>query len=425
MHYLIVSFTHKNSTLEIREKLAFVDEAQKLHSLQTLYDDKHINEIFIISTCNRVEVITSTSDSEDSIDKILQTLSKHAQISVRDLEQRADIFEDSSAIHHLNLVASSFDSMIVGESQITGQLKEAFYLSKEHGFAFSKLQWAMDNALKCAAEVRNFTDISSKPVSIASVAINRAKSLIPAFETKKALIIGSGEMSRICAKTLSAYGLSCTIINRTRDKAEAIAQEFGIEVDDYENLDALINLYDVIFTATGSIKPIITNANTYHCSFTRHWFDMAIPRDIQIDSIDDIELFVVDDLKSIVDENISLREEEAKKSYHIIKKYTSLFFDNLKKNQVEPYIKEIYAMAQKASRAESERVIKAKYIGAEHAEVIQKSNEQAIKRFLHPIVEQLRSESSKENSNELITVLSRVLKIDEDELEKNIIKEQR
>lgn len=407
MHYLIISFSHKNSTLAIREKLAFVDEQAQLNAMRTLNAHPCISESMILSTCNRVEIFCSCSDTESASKALFSLLSAHSGLSTQELHERADVFDDEGGIHHLFSVASSLDSMVVGETQISGQLKDAFKLSQDNGFSAHKISRAMSYAFKCAAEVRNATNISSKPVSVASVAISKVKESIGEVSGKKALVIGSGEMSVITCKHLSAQGVDVTVMNRTFEKAEAIAQECNARVRSYEELSYAINENELLFTATGSLTPIITDEMIKPTSFERYWFDMAVPRDIECDpSLWSIQLFYVDDLKSIVSENIALREDEARLSYVIVRRHVSLFFEWLKTLSVEPLIKNMYLRASDAALSETSRVIQNGYIPKEYSDAVHKATLQALKRFLHPFTERMRDGSDPMRIDTLIESMS-------------------
>jgi glutamyl-tRNA reductase len=407
MHYLIVSFSHKNSTLGIREKLAFVNETAQLNAMKQLNASPYISESMVLSTCNRVEIFCSSSDTEMAKDELFLLLTKHSGLSHVELYSRADTFDDEGCIHHLFSVASSLDSMVVGETQISGQLKDAFKLSQENGFSAQKIARAMSYAFKCAAEVRNATNISSKPVSVASVAIAKVKESAGDVSGKKALVIGSGEMSVITCKHLSAQGVDVTVMNRTFEKAEAIARECNARVRSFEEIAYAINENELLFTATGSITPIITDDMIKPTSYDRYWFDMAVPRDIECDSsLWSIRLFYVDDLKEIVSENIALREDEAKLSYVIIRRHVTLFFEWLKTLSVEPLIKSMYLKASEAAEQESNRVIENGYIPKEYEYAVQKATLQALKRFLHPFAERMRDGSDAMRIDTLIESMS-------------------
>ena len=402
MHYLNISFSHKNSTLEIREKLTYPNDENVEGCLRVLNTSDSINETILISTCNRMEIFCSCSDIADATKHIFEKLTARSGIAIEELEGRADIFDDSSAIHHLFTVASSLDSMVIGETQIAGQLKDAFRFSYDKGFCGQKLARAMHNAFKCAAKVRNATDISSKPVSIASVAVAKLKSVLESVEGKKALIIGIGEMSEITAKHMVSNGADVYIMNRTKDKAFTLAEECGAKVLDFDQLPHIINEFEILFTATSSPIPIITDDIIKPCDFDRYWFDLAIPRDIIYHKGERINLYQIDDLKTIVDENRGLREEEARKAHTIIGRSTVAFFEWLDTLNIEPMIKEIYAKAFEAAKIESERVIKNGYIPKEYEAEVHKMGEQVMKRFLHEMTSKMRS-VSEDSKSDMIT----------------------
>ncbi|MDD5156777.1 glutamyl-tRNA reductase [Sulfurimonas sp.] len=416
MHYLNISFSHKNSTLEVREKLSYPDDYHVKGCLTKLNSCDAINEAILISTCNRMEVFCSCSDIAQATEYIFTTLSQRAGISIDELEGRADVYDNSSAIHHLFAVASSLDSMVIGETQIAGQLKDAFRLSYDSGFCGQKLARAMHNAFKCAAKVRNATDISSKPVSIASVAVSKLKSVLDNVSGKKALIIGAGEMSEITAKHLASSGADVYIMNRTKEKAIKLAEECSVKVLDFEELPNAVNEFEILFTATSAPKAIITDEIIKACDFDRFWFDMALPRDIDYNKGERINLYDIDDLKTIVDENKSIREDSARKAHGIIGRSTVEFFEWLDTLNIEPMIKEIYEKAFKAAREESNRVMRNGYIPKEYEAQVHKMSQQTIKRFLHDMTSKMRSVSEESKSDMVTSALQFLIKEDKTEI---------
>jgi len=393
MQYLNISFSHNNSTLEIREKLSYSNDESLHQCLKKLTSCDAINEAMLISTCNRMEVFCSCKDTVEATQHIFMMLHQRSSIGVEELEGRADIFDGSSAIHHLFSVASSLDSMVIGETQIAGQLKDAFRFAYDNGYCGKKIARAIKDAFKCAANVRNATDISSKPVSMASVAVSKLKSLLKDIKLKKALIIGVGEMSEITAKHLVSAGVDVYIMNRTIHKAKALAKECGAKSISLEELPTAINEFEILFTATSSNKPIITDEIIKSCDFDRYWFDLAMPRDIQYHKGNRINLYVIDDLKVIVDENRGLRESAAKMAHGILGRSVVAFFDSLDSLEIEPMIKEIYLKAQLSAKQESQRAIKNGYIPKEYQAQAQKMCEQSLKHFLHDLTKQIRETS--------------------------------
>ena len=416
MHYLNVSFSHKNASLEIREKLTYPNDKSVNVCLSKLNTCEFINETILISTCNRMEIFCSCSDVSDAKRHIFEKLSERAGISISELEERADIYDDSTAIHHLFSVASSLDSMVVGETQIAGQLKDAFRFSYDKKHCDKKIARAMRAAFKCAAKVRNATEISSKPVSIASVAVFKLKSVLDDVKGKKTLIIGVGEMSEITAKHMLTSGADVYIMNRTKQKAETLAEEVGAKVLEYGQLDKAINEFEILFTATSSNTPIITNDIVEPCDFDRYWFDLAVPRDILCSKDERINLFVVDDLKEIVDENKGMREQEARKAHGVVGRSVVEFFEWLDALNVEPMIKDIYLKAYKTAEIEANRAIEHGYLPKEYSDEAKKLAEQTLKRFLHDMTSKMREGSSEPKADSMSGIMQMMASSDNDEI---------
>jgi len=401
MHYLTVSLSHKNSDITLREKFTYTDDEKKA-CLARLVDTPVVSEAMLLATCNRMEIYVACSDVEEARKYILNYLTHKSGLSAEFIEKTAEILDDSSAIHHLFAVASSIDSMVVGETQIAGQLKDAYKFALNAGFADKKLSRAVNYAFKCAAKVRNFTDISSKPVSVASVAIGQIKAKVDNLSSKKALVIGVGEMSEICAKHLVSDGVDTYITNRTHQKAETLAKECGAKVYEFGDLDKAVNEFDIIFTATSAQYPIITEELIEDVDFERFWFDLAIPRDIDTVKKKGIHLFVVDDIKDIIDQNKAEREKYVRKAHGIVGRSVVEFFEWLDALNVEPMIKEIYLKAKEAADAETQRAIKKGFLPKEYEAEANKMANQALKRFLHDMTKKMR-EASHEAKNDTLT----------------------
>ena len=414
MHYLIVSFSYKHADLEVREKLSYTDD-DKRACLTKLLQSPSVNEAILLNTCNRTEFITSCNDIEDAKNHIFTMLELKSGLPREELLKHSDIFDDSTAIHHLFSVASSIDSMVVGETQIAGQLKDAFRFSHERGFSGKKLSRAISHAFKCAAKVRNATDISSKPVSIASVALAAMKENVP-LEGKRALVIGVGEMSEIAAKHLVSEGIETFITNRTHQKAEILAADCGAKVYHYGDLHKAVNEFDIIFTATSSPVPIITTDIVEERDFPRFWFDLAIPRDIETPEFENISLYVIDDLQKVVEANIAERKQYVRQAQAIIGRSVVEFFEWLDALNVEPVIKEIYLKAYDAAKTEAKRVIKKGFIPKEYEKEVQKTAEQALKRFLHDMTKKMREASHEAKSDTVTGALQYIINGEHDNI---------
>ncbi len=385
MHYLTVSFSHKNSDITAREKLAFTEISKEAALGALTSEETDISEAIIVSTCNRVEILVSTQDTEKASTEIFKMLSNHSGLSVEELEGRADVFENEGAVHHLFAVTSSLDSVVIGETQIAGQIKDAFKFAYDKGYCAQKLSRVMHFAFKCAADVRNQTEIAKKPISVASVAVDKAKKIFGKLEMETAVVIGTGEMGEIACKYLLANGAKVVLVSRSKQKAIDLGEKLGCNVTgaDFGDLTELLNTHKLVFSATGAQHPIITEDFVEEKSFYRAWFDISVPRDIDVKKRDNLEVVTVDDLKDIVEQNQMLRAEEARIAYTIVGSYTMEFFKWIGTLSVDPIIKELREKAQNIAEKEIKNAVKKGFIAKEHEEDVLKVIHSAFKKFMH------------------------------------------
>ena len=414
MHYLIISFTHKNTDIKVREKLSFSDEDKKRVFLTKLQEFKCVNEAIILSTCNRVEMIASVNNCDKTADFMLTELSKVSGIDKNELESRADVYEDNGAIHHLFSVVASLDSLVIGETQIVGQLKDAFKFSVDGGFCSQKLARAMHHAFRCAATVRASTDISKNPISVSSVAVSKAKDILGSIEDRVAILVGAGEMSTLAGKHLITAGAKVIVVNRSLEKAKELVEELGerASAEPFSNLKELLNTHPLLFSATGAPHSVITEDMVETREFERYWFDIAVPRDIDCE-IDDVHVYAVDDLEEIVAKNLSLREEEAKVAFSIVGRSTMEFFKWLQTLSIDPIIKELRDKAKECSQKEIKRSVKKGYIPAEYEETIEKILHCAFNSFLHTPTKKLKELADKPESDTIVQSIQEIFEMDE------------
>jgi glutamyl-tRNA reductase len=414
MEYLVISFTHKNTDIATREKIAFNNDLEKESFLKNISSTDVINEAILISTCNRIELLISTHNSKESRKIAIDKFADHSSLSEDELFHRADIYDNESAIHHIFTVASSLDSLVVGETQIAGQLKDAFKFSIDKGFSEQKLARVIHFAFKCAARVRNATQLGSGSVSVASTAVAQAKQLYKQRDGVKALVIGSGEMSELACRHLLKYGFDVVICSRNMKKARVLAhsiisdgngEEYDasrIEVHPYDELESLLNSMELMITATSAPYPIIKQEMLKNVDFTRNWFDIALPRDIDSIVSKDLNIFSVDDLQCIVDDNMALRASQAKEAYFIVGSMTTDFYNWLNTLSVEPIIKDIHLKSEEIIEKKIQNAIKKHFIRVEDQENIKKLCQTVMAEFLHKPTKKLKNVS---NSHEGDVVL--------------------
>ncbi len=420
MNYLVVSFNYKHCSLESREKIAFKDDEATRQFLDMFVGLEMVLEAFVINTCNRIEIVAATRDNFATYHAAIGLLSKLTDAEFDELAATGVRLEDEAAVEHLFSVVSSLDSLVIGEAQITGQVKEAFRLSHANGTAGRELNRVLSYALKCAAEVRNVTNISQNPVSIASVAVAQAiESMGGTLSGMTGMVVGSGEMGRLAAKHLLRAGADVLLISRNRDHAEALARELGenVRVTDFERLRVVINRYRLLFTATASPEPIITRDMITEPALKRLWFDMAIPRDIDIMENEHITLYRIDDLQAISKNNHALRQEQALQAAEIVQRYREEFFQWLRALSVEPVIKRLRLQIDAVIDSEIERTVRKGFVPSGHEANMKRMITQVFDKFLHVPTQNLRAISKTNEGASAIDALKEIFGISTEDVD--------
>jgi len=404
--YLVISFNYKNSDVTTRGKLSI---------LPNFYDEfKQYGEVIIVATCNRIEILAFTELVNPILTKIEQLTGVNPE--------NAFIHKGKEAIRHVFRVLSSLDSMVVGETQITGQYKEAFMKAYEEGAIKKNLSRLMHHGFKCAKRVRNETDISANPVSVASIAVRKAKEVLGDLGGYSAVVIGAGDTSRIVCKHLEKHGVNIILLNRTFENAITLKEEItGVNVDVHtlDKLDKFINQYRLLFTATSSNKPIIHDGIIEEKEFKRHWFDLAIPSDICELESENINLYRVDDLKDISDENMQKRALEIEKAKAIVDEMVEEYLKFIQTSEINPILKELRQKAEEISSEVIKNAVKKKFIKAEDEKAVEKIVYTAFKRFLHDPTITLKQNANEPQIDILLSSIKKLFKLDENLLDIN------
>jgi glutamyl-tRNA reductase len=420
MYYQVVSFSHKNCEQGMREKLAFANDDEKKQMLGQLVAFEFVHEAFIVSTCNRVEIVLATRDNFSSYHAILGLMAQKSDLNFYQLKTAAERYDDEEAVQHVFSVVSSLESLVVGESQITGQVKEAFMLSHKNDTAGRRLNRLLSYAVKCAAEVRNATNISQNPISIASVAVAQAHDILgDNMGGMTGVVLGAGEMGVLAAKHLLRAGCDVVMLGRDLEKVQLVADSLGenVKADTVENLTKYINRYRLLFTATSSKDVVVTREMIENESLNRLWFDMAIPRDIEDMELDKLQIFRIDDLKAISQSNHAMREEQAVRAASIVENYREEFYAWLRALSIEPVIKQMREYASQAIDLEMKRAIKKGFVSVEHEANMRKMAEQMFKRFLHDPTQNLRKSSTEKKNANCIESVKRMFNIDTENID--------
>jgi len=359
MNIVVVGLSHKTASVEIREKVAFAPNHMErpLRELLALPD---ITEAVIVSTCNRVEIYATTLDIAGGTSRLKRFLADYHNIPLESLEPHLYGFHDEAAIRHVFRVASSLDSMVVGESQILGQIKTSYGYAAEFRSSGIILNRFLHKAFSVAKRVRTETRIASSAVSIAFAAVELAKKIFGDLADKTVMLIGAGEMCELAAKHFLNNGVRGVMVtNRTFERAVKLADEFEGKAVNFDDLFDQLHKADIVLSSTGAPHYIIGPKDVAEVIGRRRqkpmfFIDIAVPRDIdpKVNNVENVYLYDLDDLQSVVASNLQQRAEEAKKAEAIVEQEIGQFFKWLSSLEVTPTIVALRSKFEEVRHAE-------------------------------------------------------------------------
>ncbi len=367
LEIVILGLSHRTAPLDVRERLAVSpdDLSERLRQLREL---PGVAETALLSTCNRVEIYAAVSDRATAF----SSLQGHLRTQVAPIAGDRDAHHliephlyrrhGRAAIHHLFRVAASLDSMVVGEPQILGQVKDAFKNGTEAGTTGPTLDSCFARAFRVARRIRRETGIGTQTVSVSSVAVDLVRRVFAGFTGRKVLVVGVGEMSTLAARAMAGEGATIVIANRTRARAEALAQEHGYGVADFGELDAALIEADVVITSTGARQPILDRARLQRVQRVRRFspiviVDIAVPRDVEpaASEIEGVFLWDIDDLQKETALHLEGRMREAEQAETVIEEEVVRFLGSVRGQAVGPTIKALRDRFSELGRAHAGR----------------------------------------------------------------------
>jgi glutamyl-tRNA reductase len=321
MPIIVCGMNHKTAPLSLRERVIFPMEKLPLY-LADLLTHENIQEAVILSTCNRSELYCDSAD----VEPMIEWFCRQHQLSREQLWPALYVHRDEDAVQHIMQVACGLDSMVLGESQILGQIKEAFSESCAAGSVGPLFNRLFQQVFAVAKEVRTNTAIGACPVSVASAAVGLAKQLFPALNTATVLVIGAGDTADLVLRYLKVHAPKQLLIaNRQLDNAQALAEKHHAKAMSFADLEAALTLADVVISATGSTLPVVSFDLMQQVAHARNQqlltiIDIAVPRDIEatVESLPSVRLCCIDDLKTIIQHNLRGREHAAEKAREVI-----------------------------------------------------------------------------------------------------------
>ncbi|MEO6724979.1 MAG: glutamyl-tRNA reductase [Blastocatellia bacterium] len=401
MGIVLIGVSHKTAPVEVRERLAFA-ESRLPDALQQLVDQQTISEGVIVSTCNRVEIIAATKthgEGERTASRLYDFLHHFHGCDQSLLDKHCYHQFDLSAIKHVFRVTASLDSMVVGEPQITGQVKEAFQLAQQAGSVGHTLTRLMNRAFAVAKRVRNETGIGSSAVSISYVAVELAKKVFETLNGSTVMLVGAGEMAELAARHLLNHGAGKILIaNRTYENAVTLAAEMNGEPVRFEDFERRLGEADVVLCSTGATRYLISPAqvkNALHARRNRPMLlvDISVPRNIDpaTGDLDNAFVFDVDDLQSIAEANRAERNREAVRAEAIIVEEADRFVAALAEGDANAVIgafrRDINAMALVELERSRKRLGN---LSDEQEQALRVMLNAIVNKFTQPVIKQLR-----------------------------------
>ncbi len=364
MNIIVVGLSHKTAPVEIREKVAFAPTAME-KPLQQLVALPAVTEGLIVSTCNRVELYATSRDVGQAIAQLKRFLAEFHHLSPDVLEQHLYDYHGEEAIRHLFRVASSLDSMVIGEPQILGQIKTAYGYATDCKTSGIILNRFMHKAFSVAKRVRTETQIASNAVSVSFAAVELARKIFDTLADKTVLLIGAGEMCELAARHFVTNGVAQVLVtNRTYERAVRLAEEFQGKPILFENFADHLHRVDIVLTSTGAPNYILHQRQVDEVIKQRKYkpmffIDIAVPRDIdpKVNDVNNVYLYDVDDLQGVVQANLKERHKEAKKAEGIIDQEIGQFFQWLSSLDVVPTIVALRKKFDQIRQAEVEKTL--------------------------------------------------------------------
>jgi len=360
MTFRLIGVNHNSAPVEVRERLA-IPESRLAEALQQLVRHPGVDEGLILCTCNRVELLARTRNGSADLRGFLHD---YFLLDPAALEPHLYDYSEAEAIRHLFRVTSSLDSMVVGEAQILGQVKEAYATARAVGAVHSQLDLLLTRSFAVAKRVRTETAVGSSAVSVASVAVELAKKIFGSLQGKHVYLVGAGKMSELAARHLQAHGAaSIFVANRTYARAQQLAAKFKGEAIHFSEIYNTCDRADIVITSTGAPVAIFRREHGEMFLSRRRnrpmfFIDIAVPRDVdpEMNKLDGIFVYDIDDLQQAVSSHVADRKKEAERAEEIISSEVERFQARLQTLEVVPTIVSLQDHIETIRHAEIDRV---------------------------------------------------------------------
>jgi glutamyl-tRNA reductase len=415
MNFHLIGVNHNTAPLEVRERLA-VSESQLAEAVRLLVRQPGVEEGMVLSTCNRVEVLTSTRQGAD----LRAFLEAYFRVSPDALDSHIYEFQERAAVRHVFRVASSLDSMVVGEPQILGQVKEAYAVARSLGAINSGLEALLSRAFAVAKRVRTETAIGSSSVSVASVAVDLAEKIFGSLKEKTVYLVGAGKMAELASRQFLSRGAGKILVsNRTYERAVDLADALGGRAVSFDQLYQAAEQADIILTSTGSAEPLFRKEHAEALRSRRRGrpvflIDIAVPRNVdpEVNKLEGMFVYDIDDLQSIASKNTAEREKEAERAERIIEAEVERFTLRIKSLEVVPTILSLQEYCETIRQAEIDRIRgRLGRISPEQEAAIDAMTRGIINKLLHTPITTLKSSAAEPEAATIHEMIRRIFNL--------------
>lgn len=416
---VLVGLNHRTAGLDTRERAAF--HSGKLpESLRALVSRPSIREAMIISTCNRVELLSVAENASEGRESLEEFLCETSGITRHELVETVYRYVEDDAVRHIFRVASSLDSMILGEAQILGQIKSFYQAAVDAGTVGAYLNGLLQAAFHAAKRVRTETNIGDYAVSVSSAAVELARKVFGNLRTATVLIVGAGKMGELAARQLRGTGVGFVrVANRNPLTAQRLALKFQAQVVPFDTLNHWIARSDIVITSTGSQEILVDYALAHSVMAARKtpivFIDISVPRNVdpKVGAIENAFYYDVDDLGAVVEANLQERRKEASLGEKIVEQEVETFRARLRSSDIAPMVVQLQGRIQEICQAELQRYVrKAGPLNAEEKQELELMVSRIASKIAHPLISQMRSNSdSSVHQSAYLETIKRIFKL--------------
>jgi glutamyl-tRNA reductase len=416
MTFQLIGLNHRSAPLEVRERFA-ISESKLPDAVQLFARHPGIEEGMIVSTCNRVELLARSRNGGSDLRAFL---AEYFKIDPHEIDKHLYEYADKDAIRHLFRVTASLDSMVVGEPQVLGQVKEAYAVARAVGTVNSQLDALVTRAFAVAKKVRTETAVGSSAVSVASVAVDLAKKIFGSLSGKTVMLVGAGKMCELAARHLLAHGAgSIFVYNRTLERAQNLARKFGGQALPWDQLYESADKADIVITSTGAPVAIFKREHGEKFLARRRnrpmfFIDIAVPRDVdpEVNKLDGIFVYDIDDLQQVVSTHVADRGREAQRAEEIVNDEVERFLARMQTLDVVPTIVSLQEHLETIRQAEIDRVRgRLGELLPEQELAIEAMSRGIINKIMHTPITTLKTAAREEQGTTVIDVVRRLFNL--------------